>query len=71
MSKQIDSLLVKASRHGRDIARVTPESAGWSYVGFEALRLAKGETHEGATVGHVEVVRDRADRGSVEVAGLG
>ncbi len=24
---------------------MTPESAGWRYVGFEALRLAPGETH--------------------------
>ena len=33
------SLLVKASRQGRDIAKVIPESAGWRYVGFEAIRL--------------------------------
>ena len=45
------SLLVKASRSGRDIVRVTPESAGWHYVGFEALRLTRSETHEGATAG--------------------
>jgi 5-deoxy-glucuronate isomerase len=42
-------LLVKAAREGRTIARVTPESAGWRYVGFEALRLASGETYAGAT----------------------
>ena len=34
------SLLVKAPREGQTIARVTPESAGWRYVGFAALRLA-------------------------------
>ena len=38
-------LLVKAARTGRIIARVTPESAGWRYVGFEALWLAPGETY--------------------------
>ena len=27
------NLLVKAARTGRSIARVTPESAGWRYVG--------------------------------------
>jgi 5-deoxy-glucuronate isomerase len=43
------SLIVKAAREGRTIARVTPESAGWRYVGFEALRLAPGETHAVAT----------------------
>ena len=37
-------LLVKAARTGRTIARITPESAGWRYVGFEALWLAPGET---------------------------
>jgi 5-deoxy-glucuronate isomerase len=43
------SLLVKAARAGQAIARVTPESAGWRRVGFEALRLASGEAHASAT----------------------
>src|ERR1700674_5500559 len=38
------SLLVKANRQGRDIVRVTPESAGWRHVGFSAHRLTPGET---------------------------
>ena len=42
-------LLVKAARTGRTIARVTPESAGWRYVGFEALWLAPGEPYTDAT----------------------
>ena len=33
------SLLVKARREGREIVRVTPQSAGWKYVGFAAYRL--------------------------------
>jgi len=37
------SLLVKARREGRDIVEVTPQSAGWGYVGFSAHRLAAGE----------------------------
>jgi 5-deoxy-glucuronate isomerase len=37
------SLLVKANRQGRDIVRVTPESAGWKHVGFSAHRLRTGE----------------------------
>jgi 5-deoxy-glucuronate isomerase len=37
------SLLVKARRDGRDIVRVTPQTAGWRYVGFAAHRLAAGE----------------------------
>ncbi len=28
------------------VVRVTPESAGWGYVGFEVLRLAAGGTAE-------------------------
>src|SRR5262249_22609582 len=43
------SLLVKAARTGRTIARVTPQSAGWRYVGFEALRLGLREVYEDAT----------------------
>jgi 5-deoxy-glucuronate isomerase len=37
------SLLVKARLEGRDIVRVTPQSAGWRYVGFSAHRLIAGE----------------------------
>lgn len=33
------SLLVKASREGQTIARVTPDSAGWKHVGFAAYRM--------------------------------
>lgn len=36
-------LLSKASPYGREIVRVTPASAGWQYVGFEAYRLRQGE----------------------------
>jgi 5-deoxy-glucuronate isomerase len=43
------SLLVKAHRSGRLIADVTPESAGWTHVGFRALRLVAGdEEHFGS-----------------------
>lgn len=37
------SLLVKASRDGKEIVTVTPKSAGWKYVGFAAYRLGQGE----------------------------
>ena len=37
------SLLVKARRNGREIVTVTPQSAGWKYVGFAAYRLGRGE----------------------------
>ncbi len=37
------SLLVKGCTSGREIVKVTPASAGWRYVGFEAWRLVAGE----------------------------
>jgi 5-deoxy-glucuronate isomerase len=40
------SLLVKANPAGREIVKVTPRSAGWAHVGFEALRLGAGESIE-------------------------
>ena len=45
----ISPLIVKAAREGTTIARVTPESAGWKHVGFEAVRLAPDGTCTGAT----------------------
>jgi 5-deoxy-glucuronate isomerase len=38
------SLLVKANSVGRDIVKVTPASAGWKHVGFEAFRLSPQES---------------------------
>jgi 5-deoxy-glucuronate isomerase len=37
------SLLVKAQREGQTIARVTPQSAAWRYVGFVAYRMEADE----------------------------
>ena len=37
-------LLVKASRTARTSVEVTPQSAGWNYVGFAAHRLARGDS---------------------------
>ncbi|MCA0050372.1 5-deoxy-glucuronate isomerase [Mesorhizobium sp. B283B1A] len=45
----MSKLLVKADKgHGR-VAHVTPESAGWTYVGFDLHRLKPGETASGKT----------------------
>lgn len=41
------NLIVKpnpAAGGGEPVLRVTPESAGWQYVGFEVVRLNEGET---------------------------
>lgn len=37
-------LLAKARPEGREIVDVTPERAGWTHVGFRALRLSAGDT---------------------------
>ncbi|GAB3246451.1 5-deoxy-glucuronate isomerase [Chitinimonas naiadis] len=37
-------LLNKARPRGREIVKVTPASAGWQHVGFEAYRLKAGES---------------------------
>ncbi|RAP74576.1 5-deoxy-glucuronate isomerase [Paenibacillus montanisoli] len=43
MSKLIVTPEIEPNQDG-SILRITPESAGWQYVGFEVLRLAEGET---------------------------
>jgi 5-deoxy-glucuronate isomerase len=40
----VSPLLAKAAPLGREIVNVTPERAGWTHVGFRALRLAQGES---------------------------
>ena len=37
-------LLAKAAPRGREIVSVTPERAGWNFVGFSAIRLDKDDT---------------------------
>lgn len=45
----VSPLLVKAATEGREIVKVTPERAGWTYVGFRAIRLRSGEIEALAT----------------------
>ena len=62
-------LLAKAQAQGRRIVQVTPERAGWTHVGFEALRLAPGDAETvdtGARELCVVVLGGRID---VEAAG--
>jgi 5-deoxy-glucuronate isomerase len=64
------SLLVKGDKGGaRDIVSVTPQSAGWKYVGFSAHRLAPGESMS-LTTGSNEVCVVVL-RGTVTVAAQG
>ena len=58
------TLIVKAKRDAREIVRVTPESAGWRFVGFTAYRLRPGESVDLALRGReicVVVMSGRAD----------
>lgn len=43
MSKLIVTPHSEASEEGT-LLRITPESAGWTYVGFEAVKLAEGQS---------------------------
>ncbi|WP_373327749.1 5-deoxy-glucuronate isomerase, partial [Cronobacter turicensis] len=38
------SLLAKAQRDARHLQHITPESAGWRYIGFDVWMLKQGET---------------------------
>lgn len=45
----VSRLQVKASRTGRDIVDITPQSAHWEHVGFRAIRLSAGESETVST----------------------
>ena len=45
----VSPLLAKAAPTGREIVNVTPERAGWTHVGFRAVRLEAGATETIAT----------------------
>ncbi|CAD5366961.1 5-deoxy-glucuronate isomerase [Rubrivivax sp. A210] len=45
----VSPLLVRARPEGREIVDVTPARAGWTHVGFRALRLRAGESEALAT----------------------
>lgn len=45
----MSKLLIKANKGKGHVASVTPESAGWTYVGFDLHRLAPGESASGAS----------------------
>jgi 5-deoxy-glucuronate isomerase len=70
------SLLVKAQREGMTIARVTPETANWRYVGFAAYRLAQDEAlfvYESARESCIVVLSGAVsfDIGEMQYTGVG
>jgi len=62
------TLLVKA-KPGRTIVEVTPQSAGWRYVGFTAYRLAAGESVSVELPGREVCVVILTGRADVEACG--
>jgi 5-deoxy-glucuronate isomerase len=46
--QSVPDLLVSSAEPDQEgtVAKVTPESAGWEYVGFEVLKLGSGQTVE-------------------------
>lgn len=44
----MSKLLIKSTKGHGLVAKVTPESAGWGYVGFELHRLEPGQSASGA-----------------------
>jgi 5-deoxy-glucuronate isomerase len=58
------------------LLKVTPQSAGWSHVGFEAVKLAQGQEHKGGTSDReacLVILSGRADvlAGVLDLKGLG
>ncbi|TIU06262.1 MAG: 5-deoxy-glucuronate isomerase, partial [Mesorhizobium sp.] len=45
----MSKLLVKADKGHGHVAHVTPQNAGWTYVGFDLHRLRPGGTASGQT----------------------
>ncbi len=62
-------LLRKPTGASGKVHDITPESAGWGYVGFGLYRLAPGETAEAAT-GDTEVILVLVE-GKAEITGAG
>ncbi|MBT0569496.1 5-deoxy-glucuronate isomerase [Curvibacter sp. CHRR-16] len=46
----VSPLHVKATPTGREIVHITPERAGWTYVGFRAVRLVAGDVEHVPTL---------------------
>jgi 5-deoxy-glucuronate isomerase len=72
----MSKLLVKAKAGSGLVARVTPESAGWGYVGFELRRLKPGDKVSDETGGREACLvfvtgRGKAQAGGVDFGSLG
>jgi 5-deoxy-glucuronate isomerase len=63
------SILVKAKPDASEVVRVTPESAGWRYVGFTAYRLNAGEAVDVDLRGREICIVVLAGRADIDVPG--
>ena len=65
----MSKLLVKPKKGDGRIVHVTPENAGWTYVGFDLHRLKPGETASGETGKKEVCLVFVTGKGSVSAAG--
>jgi 5-deoxy-glucuronate isomerase len=63
------NLLMKPAS-GRTVHHVTPANAGWTYVGFDLLRLAPGESADGGEAGREVCLVFVTGKGRVSADGV-
>ncbi|MCO5063971.1 MAG: 5-deoxy-glucuronate isomerase [Rhizobiaceae bacterium] len=65
----MSKLRVRPEKKTGLVARITPESAGWNYVGFDLHRLAQGETASGSSGNNELCLVFVTGKGDVTVSG--
>ncbi len=65
----MSKLLIKANKGNGKIVSVTPENAGWTYVGFDLHRLSPGEQASGSSGGKELCLVFITGRGAVTAGG--
>lgn len=65
----MSKLLIRPGKGFGRVAHVTPESAGWTYVGFDLHRLKAGETVSGTTGGQEACLVFVTGTGRAQAAG--
>jgi 5-deoxy-glucuronate isomerase len=65
----VSKLLVRPKEGTGRVIHVTPESAGWTYVGFDLWKLAPGEMAQGRSPDRETCLVFIAGKGRVEAAG--
>ena len=65
----MSKLLLKPQGRSGRVSHVTPETAGWTYVGFDLYRLKPGETASGETGGKEVCLVFVTGRGRATAAG--